>query len=327
MKISPVEDLFSVINDTAVILQEELSLTFLEALAETGENIFQEAILQEEISELSRKRLKKSYESLTLARFSVEEIRKSFQLAILKGMKESVQPNHQMTPDAVGMLVGYLVNKFVTKPSYRLFDPAIGTGNLLTTVINQQEGKAIESIGIEIDDLLIKLAYINANLQQHPIQLYNQDSLEPLFIELADAVVSDLPVGYYPNDVRAADFQLKSENGHSYAHHLFIEQSIKYTKEGGYLFFLIPNGLFESEEAPKLHEFLKEHAYIQAILQLPLTMFRHENAAKSVLILQKKGEQAKAPKQVLLVNLPSLSNGHQVEKTLQKIDQWIRENK
>ncbi|MDF1508733.1 class I SAM-dependent methyltransferase [Robertmurraya sp. DFI.2.37] len=327
MKISPVEDLFSVINDTAVILQEELSLTFLEALAETGENIFQEAILQEEISELSRKRLKKSYESLTLARFSVEEIRKSFQLAILKGMKESVQPNHQMTPDAVGMLVGYLVNKFVTKPSYRLFDPAIGTGNLLTTVINQQEGKAIESIGIEIDDLLIKLAYINANLQQHPIQLYNQDSLEPLFIELADAVVSDLPVGYYPNDVRAADFQLKSENGHSYAHHLFIEQSIKYTKEGGYLFFLFPNGLFESEEAPKLHEFLKEHAYIQAILQLPLTMFRHENAAKSVLILQKKGEQAKAPKQVLLVNLPSLSNGHQVEKTLQKIDQWIRENK
>lgn len=327
MKISPVEDLFSVINDTAVILQEELSLTFLEALAETGENIFQEAILQEEISELSRKRLKKSYESLTLARFSVEEIRKSFQLAILKGMKESVQPNHQMTPDAVGMLVGYLVNKFVTKPSYLLLDPAIGTGNLLTTVINQQEGKAIESIGIEIDDLLIKLAYINANLQQHPIQLYNQDSLEPLFIELADAVVSDLPVGYYPNDVRANDFQLKSEKGHSYAHHLFIEQSIKYTKEGGYLFFLIPNGLFESEEAPKLHEFLKEHVYIQAILQLPLTMFRHENAAKSVLILQKKGEQAKAPKQVLLATLPSLSNGHQVEKMLQKIDQWITENK
>ncbi|WP_019154849.1 class I SAM-dependent methyltransferase [Robertmurraya massiliosenegalensis] len=328
MKISPVEDLFSVINDTATILQEELSITFLEALAETGENIFQEAILQdEEISELSKKRLKKSYESLKLDRFTVEEIRKSFQLAILKGMKESVQPNHQMTPDAVGMLVGYLVNKFVTKTSYRLFDPAIGTGNLLTTVINQQAGKQIEGMGIDVDDLLIKLAFINANLQQHPIELYNQDSLEPLFIELADAVVSDLPVGYYPNDVRAAEFQLKSDKGHSYAHHLFIEQSIKYTKDGGYLFFIIPNGLFESEEAPKLHEFLKEHAYIQSILQLPLTMFRHENAAKSVLILQKKGEEVKAPKQVLLVNLPSLSNGHQVEKTLKKIDQWIKENK
>lgn len=327
MKISPVEDLFSVINDTATILQEELSITFLEALAETGENIFQNSILQEDLSELTEKRLKKSYESLQLNSHTAEEIRKSFQLAILKGMKESAQPNHQMTPDAVGLLVGYLVNKFVTKSSYRLFDPAVGTGNLLTTVMNQQLDKEVEGMGIDIDDLLIKLAYVNANLQQHPVELFNQDSLEPLFIELADAVVSDLPIGYYPNDVRANDFQLKSEKGHSYAHHLFIEQSLNYTKPGGYLFFIIPNGLFESEEAPKLHQYLKETAYIQGILQLPLSMFRQQNAAKSILILQKKGEDVKAPKQVLLVNLPSLSNGVQVESILSKIDVWMAENK
>ncbi|RTR29601.1 class I SAM-dependent methyltransferase [Robertmurraya yapensis] len=327
MKISPVEDLFSVINDTAIILQEELSITFLEALAETGENIFQNSILQEDLSELTEKRLKKSYESLQLNSHTAEEIRKSFQLAILKGMKESAQPNHQMTPDAVGLLVGYLVNKFVTKSTYRLFDPAVGTGNLLTTVMNQQLEKEIDGMGIDIDDLLIKLAYVNANLQQHPVELFNQDSLEPLFIELADAVVSDLPVGFYPNDVRANDFQLKSEKGHSYAHHLFIEQSLNYTKPGGYLFFIIPNGLFESEEAPKLHQYLKETAYIQGILQLPLSMFRQQNAAKSILILQKKGEDVKAPKQVLLVNLPSLSNGVQVESILSKIDVWMAENK
>lgn len=327
MKISPVEDLFSVINDTATILQEELSITFLESLAETGENIFQNTILQEDLSELTEKRLRKSYESLQLNAHTAEEIRKSFQLAILKGMKESAQPNHQMTPDAVGLLVGYLVNKFVTKSTYRLFDPAVGTGNLLTTVMNQQLDKEIDGMGIDIDELLIKLAYVNANLQQHPVELFNQDSLEPLFIELADAVVSDLPVGYYPNDVRANDFQLKSEKGHSYAHHLFIEQSLNYTKPGGYLFFIIPNGLFESEEAPKLHQYLKETAHIQGILQLPLSMFRQQNAAKSILILQKKGEDVKAPKQVLLVNLPSLSNGVQVESILSKIDVWMAENK
>lgn len=327
MKITPVEDLFSVINDTATILQEELSITFLEALAETGENIFQQSILQEDLSELATKRLKKSYESIKINSYTVEEIRKSFQLAILKGMKENVQPNHQMTPDAVGLLVGYLVNKFVKQSSFILFDPAIGTGNLMTTVMNQQLEKSIQGIGIDIDDLLIKLAYVNANLQQHPIELYNQDSLEPLFIEMADAVVSDLPVGYYPNDVRAADYELKAEEGHSYAHHLFIEQSMKYTKAGGYLFFIIPNGLFESAEAPKLRQYIKETAHIQAILQLPKTMFRSENAAKSILILQKKGENVKVPKQVLLVNLPSLSNSTEVEKILSKIDVWLAENK
>ena len=51
-------------------------------------------------------------------------------------------------------------------------------------------------------------------------------------------VVSDLPVGYYPNDSRATEYQLKADEGHSYAHHLFIEQSIRYVKDGGYLCFL-----------------------------------------------------------------------------------------
>ena len=33
-----------------------------------------------------------------------EEIRKGIQLAILKGMKKAVQVNHQMTPDAIGLI-------------------------------------------------------------------------------------------------------------------------------------------------------------------------------------------------------------------------------
>lgn len=327
MKITPVEDLFTVFNETALVIQEELSCTYLEALAETGENIFQENILQEELSELSEKRLRKTYESVHLSNFSKEEIRKSFQLAILKGMKEIIQANHQMTPDAVGMLVGYLVNKFVQEQAFRLLDPAVGTGNLLTTVMNQQQNKAVEAIGIDIDDILIKLSYVNANLQQHPIQLFNQNSLESLFINEADVVVSDLPIGYYPNDVRAAEFEMKADKGHTYAHHLFIEQSMRHIKAGGYLFFIVPNGLFESEQAPKLNEYIKKYANIQGLLQLPLTLFKSEKSAKSIFILQKKGEGILPPKQVLLVNLPSLSKTLEVEKILRKIDGWYKENK
>jgi site-specific DNA-methyltransferase (adenine-specific) len=327
VKTTPVEELFIVINETATLLQEELNCSYLEALAETGENLFQQAVMQNELSELSAKRLKKAYENIHLNRFTKEEIRKSFQLAILKGMKESVQPNHQMTPDTIGMFIGYLLKKFIKNKTYRILDPAVGTGNLLTAAMNQDLDKTIEGIGIEIDDLLIKLAFINANLQEYPIQFFNQDSLEPLFIEPVDAVISDLPVGYYPNDVRATDYQLKADEGHSYAHHLFIEQSIKHVKPGGYLFFVIPNGLFESEQSMKLHEFLKETVYIQGIVQLPETMFKNKQTQKSILILQKKHETVKPPKQVLLVNMPSLSNASEVEKILLNIDHWISENK
>jgi len=327
MSPSTLEDLFTLFNETASILQEELNCTYLEALAETGENLFQQSVLQEELSELTLKRLKKSYESFRPDKYTAEELRKAYQLAILKGMKESVQPNHQMTPDAVGMLVGYLVDKFVQSTNFRLLDPAVGTGNLLTTVMNHQVNKKVTAIGVDIDDLLIHLSFVNANLQEHQIELFNQDSLEPLFIDPVDAVVADLPVGYYPNDVRAQDYELKSSEGHSYAHHLFIEQSVKHTKAGGYLFFIIPNGLFESEEAPKLHAFLKEQAHIQGILQLPMTMFKNKQAAKSILILQKLGGDILPPKQVLLVNIPTLSKGQDVERMLRNIDIWIKENK
>jgi site-specific DNA-methyltransferase (adenine-specific) len=327
MKTTPVEDLFSVFNETAVIMQEELSCTYLEALAETGENLFQGSVLQEELSELTVKRLKKSYENIRLDHFTNEEIRKSFQLAILKGMKELMQPNHQMTPDSVGLLLGYLVGKFVQEEKIRLLDPAVGTGNLLTTVMNQGKDKQIEAIGIDIDDILIRLSYVNANLQQHPVELFNQDSLEPLFIEKADVVVTDLPIGYYPNDLRAADYEIKADEGHTYAHHLFIEQSMRHTRDGGYLFFIIPNGLFESEQAPKLHAYIKKHGHIQGVLQLPLSLFKNEKAAKSIFIMQKKGENIKPPKEVLLANLPSLSNINEVDNILRKIEKWIKDNK
>ena len=59
--------------------------------------------------------------------------------------------------------------------------------------------------------------------------------------------------------------------------------------QGGYLFFIIPNGLFESEQSKKLHEFFKETVVIQGIIQLPESMFKNKQAAKSILILQKKG--------------------------------------
>ncbi|MBA4537958.1 class I SAM-dependent methyltransferase [Bacillus aquiflavi] len=328
MSISPTEKLFSIFDQTALMLEKELSCSYLEAIAETGENLFHKAVLQDEISEITVKRIKKQYEQINLDSMTNEEIRKAYQLAILKGMKQQVQSNHQMTPDGVGMLVSYLVSKFMGAcPRYRLLDPAIGTGNLLTTVLNGQTNKEIESIGIDIDDVLIKLAYVNANLQKHSIELFNQDSLELLFVDPVDVVVSDLPVGYYPNDLRASEFKLKADEGHSFAHHLFIEQSCRYVKPGGYLFFIIPNHMFKTSEAPKLHQFIQNNLIIQGLLQLPLSMFTNEQAGKSIFILQKNKEGIIPPKQVLLVDLPSFSNSKAIETILYKINNWFKENK
>ncbi|ACJ77426.1 class I SAM-dependent methyltransferase [Bacillus paranthracis] len=324
-----VETLFSIFDSSAVVLRKELDVTYLEALVETGDNLFEGAILQEELSESAIERLNREYSTFNEETYKGEEIRKAFQLAILKGMKEGVQANHEMTPDAVGMFMSYLFHKFMKgQNEITVLDPAIGTGNLMTTVFNSaQENVTMSGFGVEVDEVLIKLALVNANLQKHAIEFFHQDGLAPLYIDPVDAVVSDLPVGYYPNEIGASEYKLKADEGMSYAHHLFIEQSVKHTKEGGYLFFLVPNFIFESDQAPKLHAFIKETCFIQGLLQLPVSMFKNEKNAKSIFVLQKKGPSVTMPKQALLVELPKFSNMKAMEDIMDQLNTWFATHK
>ncbi|MBE5104594.1 class I SAM-dependent methyltransferase [Bacillus thuringiensis] len=324
-----VETLFSIFDSSAVVLRKELDVTYLEALVETGDNLFEGAILQEELSESAIERLNREYSTFNEETYKGEEIRKAFQLAILKGMKEGVQANHEMTPDAVGMFMSYLFHKFMQDQNeITVLDPAIGTGNLMTTVFNSaKEELTMSGFGVEVDEVLIKLALVNANLQKHAIEFFHQDGLAPLYIDPVDAVVSDLPIGYYPNEIGASEYKLKADEGMSYAHHLFIEQSVKHTKEGGYLFFLVPNFIFESDQAPKLHAFIKETCFIQGLLQLPVSMFKNEKNAKSIFVLQKKGPSVTMPKQALLVELPKFSNMKAMEDIMDQLNTWFATHK
>ena len=248
-----VETLFSIFDSSAVVLRKELDVTYLEALVETGDNLFEGAILQEELSESAIERLNREYSTFNEETYKGEEIRKAFQLAILKGMKEGVQANHEMTPDAVGMFMSYLFHKFMKgQNEITVLDPAIGTGNLMTTVFNSAQEKHYDE---------------------------------------------------------------------------WIWQSVKHTKEGGYLFFLVPNFIFESDQAPKLHAFIKETCFIQGLLQLPVSMFKNEKNAKSIFVLQKKGPSVTMPKQALLVELPKFSNMKAMEDIMDQLNTWFATHK
>ena len=324
---SKIENLFQVLDQTAEIIMQSCQLTYLEALVETGENLFQGDILQA-VDDVAKKRMERLYHSIHLDMLSREEIRRAFQLVILKGMRDYVQPHHQMTPDSIGILISGLLREFLINENiekFTLLDPAIGTGNLVATIQNHLSDYSIEAYGVEVDDVLLKLAYVQANLQEQSLQLFNQDALEPLFIDPVDIVVSDLPVGFYSRKEFAQAFQLDREDGHAFSHYLFIEQSLKHTKPGGLLFFVIPNDLFEGEEASKLHAFLKEHALIQGLIQLPLSMFKNEKNAKSIFILKKKKEGEAPPKKVFMAQMPKLTNKNAVQDILAQIRSWFRE--
>ncbi|MFZ4450665.1 class I SAM-dependent methyltransferase [Salibacterium aidingense] len=322
--VTEVEKLHTLIDDMASSIQQHTDVTYLEALAEAGENVFQHRIVQT-LPDEENKRLTKKLDEELPEEMKKEEIRKAFQLAVIKGMKEAVQPHHAMTPDAVAMFMGYLVEKLTSKrESLALLDPAAGTANLLSAVLNQMS-KETAAYGAEVDETLLKIAYVLSNLQEHDVELFHQDSIEQLASPEVDVIVSDLPVGYYPKEEVTEGFHLKSKEGRSYVHHLLIEKCMANVKPGGFFILLIPNFMFESEEAPALHTYIKEEAVILGLLQLPSSMFKTEQAGKSIWLLQKKGPEVVQPGQALLAELPSFNNQEALLDMMKQMDKWFKE--
>ncbi|KZE64578.1 DNA methylase [Fictibacillus phosphorivorans] len=319
-----VEKLFVTMDNTATAIKDKLDIPYLDALVETGENLFFQEIPKEYPKELTNV-LTDEYKKNNLTEFGKEETRKAFQLAVLKGMKEAVQPHHAMTPDAVALFAGYLVQKFTNKTdNLTLLDPVVGSGNLITAVMNQLKDKETVAFGVEVDETLLRLAWVNANIQKHKVELFHQDVIKPLYADPVDVVIADLPVGYYPDDEGAKAFKVYEKEGHTFAHHLIIEQATHHLKEAGVGLFIVPNNIFESEQADLLKAWMKETVTVLGLLQLPESLFKSAVHAKSILILQKNGEGAIKPKQAMLAQLPSFSNKNGLGNVMEQMNEWFK---
>ncbi len=300
----------------------EKIFSYLDTYAESAELLYLEAVI-----EACEKWLAGEQMPDLIGDISKEDVRRGIQLAVLKGMQQHAQPHHQMTPDSIGMLIGHIAGKLVEgDKDISLLDPSVGTGNLLFTVMNTIEGK-VSANAVEIDELLIRLAAIAAELLEHRITFHVQDALRPLLIDPVDLTISDLPIGYYPDDDNAVNYEMVPAEGHAYAHHLFIEQSMNHTKPGGYAIFIAPANLFESEQASQLHRYLKQQTRIRAVIQLPPSLFRSAAHAKCLLILQKPAPEMGPSPDVLLAEVPDMKNKKAMAFFLQEIDAWAAKEK
>ncbi|WP_406827455.1 class I SAM-dependent methyltransferase [Pediococcus inopinatus] len=328
------EQLFNIIDESTETLMRELDTSYLDALIETGDNLISGEVRTEngKPSTIEKNNLEHFYSEANIKQLDPEVIRQAIQLAILKASQQDhIQANHQMTPDTIGMLFAYLLQELLqTSDVLTVFDPAVGTANLLTTIINDiyrnHADTKITGIGVDNDDSMLAMADINSRLQGLDIDLYHQDALDQLVFNAADVAVSDLPVGYYPIDHRVKNYETHSTEGHSYVHHLLIEQAMNHVVPGGFGIFLVPSNLFQTEQAANLLKFFKNKVYLQGFLNLPKDLFTNASLQKSILIMQNYGEQAKQVPQVLLGDFPSFKKQKEMKKFLAEIKQWHRQN-
>ncbi|MYY91369.1 class I SAM-dependent methyltransferase [Ligilactobacillus salivarius] len=332
-KMKKIQKEYSLLEEAVKELQKNLQTTYLDALIETLENILDNNQVHVEDDKPDKKtvaKLKELYADSNIKNLEADEKRQVIRLLILKSYSEDkIQANHQMTPDSIGMIVSYLIELFAdSKKVLTITDICVGTGNLLTDIYNNldKQNKNIQAYGIDNDDTLLALASISTQFQKQNIELYHQDAIEELLIPKTDLVVGDLPVGYYPIDDKVSDYITKNNDGHSYAHYVLIEKSIRQLKEDGIGIFIVPRGIFEVKDSVKLLKYIQKVGYLQGLLNLPTELFNDKQSMKSILVVQKKGNKAKQAEEVLLGDFPSFKKQEEFKKFINEIVSWAKKN-
>ena len=315
MNFEKIEKAYGYLLENTQTIQNDLQTNFYDALVE------QNAIYLDGQTELTL--VKANNQRLKDLNLNKEEWRRSFQYLLMKAAQtEPLQANHQFTPDGIGFLLVFLVDQLASSDKVDVLEIGSGTGNLAQTLMNNCQ-RSLDYLGLEIDDLLIDLAASMAEVMKSDVNFAQGDAVRPQVLKESDVIISDLPVGYYPDDAIASRYQVASPQGHTYAHHLLIEQSLKYLKPGGIAIFLAPNDLLTSEQSPLLKKWMQDHAQVLAMVTLPENLFRSANLAKTIFVLRKQEE---AEVQPFVHPLTDLQDQEDVMKFRESFQNWNKES-
>ena len=315
MNFEKIEKAYGYLLENTQTIQNDLQTNFYDALVE------QNAIYLDGQTELTL--VKENNQRLKDLNLNKEEWRRSFQYLLMKAAQtEPLQANHQFTPDGIGFLLVFLVDQLASSDQVDVLEMGSGTGNLAQTLMNNCQ-RSLDYLGLEIDDLLIDLAASMAEVMKADVNFAQGDAVRPQVLKESDVIISDLPVGYYPDDAIASRYQVASPQGHTYAHHLLIEQSLKYLKPGGFAIFLAPNDLLTSEQSPLLKQWMQDHAQVLAMVTLPENLFRSANLAKTIFVFRKQEEAVVQP---FVYPLTDLQDQEDLMKFRESFQNWNKES-
>ena len=287
MDFEKIEQAYTYLLENVQIIQNDLATSFYDALIE------QNGIYLDGQTNLEQ--VKKNNHALKRLALRKEEWLRTYQFLLMKAAQtEPLQANHQFTPDAIGHLMIFIIEQLFPTEDLSLLELGSGMGILGASFLTSMN-KKVDYLGIELDDLLIDLAASMAEVMDLQMGFVQGDAVRPQVLKESDIIVSDLPVGYYPDDQTASRYQVAAKDEHTYAHHLLMEQSLKYLKTGGYAIFLAPTDLLTSPQSELLKSWLTEKAQLVAIIALPDDLFAHGAQSKTIFVLQKKTGEAIEP--------------------------------
>ena len=311
MDFEKIEQAYTYLLENIQIIQNDLATNFYDALIEQN-SIYLDGETNLQVVKDNNKSLKR----LALRK---EEWLRTYQFLLMKAAQtEPLQANHQFTPDTVALLLVFIIEELWPAQEMNLLELGSGMGILGASFLTSLD-KKVDYLGVEIDDLLIDLAASITEVIGLPAVYAQGDAVRPQILKESDIIISDLPIGYYPDDQVASRYEVAASDEHTYAHHLLMEQSLKYLKNGGFAIFLAPSNLLSSPQSDLLKLWLKKNAQLVAMITLPENLFSQGSNSKAIFVLQKKGSKAVEP---FVYPLNNLRDSQELADFKEKFQIW-----
>ena len=315
MNFEKIEQAYTLLLENVQEIQNDLLTSFYDALIEQNGSYLD--------GDIELDSVRQNNEKLKALKLSKEEWRRAYQFLLMKAAQtKPLQANHQFTPDSIGFILTFLIDQLSKKEHIDILEIGSGMGNLAETILNNTK-KNVDYLGLELDDLLIDISASIADVMDAKVSFVQGDAVRPQVLKESDVIISDLPVGFYPDDNIAMRYEVASRQEHTYAHHLLMEQSLKYLKSDGYAIFLAPNDLLTSSQSDLLKKWLQKHAQIVAMIALPESLFGNAAYAKTIFVLKKQDEQAIQP---FVYALSDLQNQADLLTFSEKFQNWSQES-
>ena len=311
MDFEKIEQAYTYLLENIQIIQNDLATNFYDALIEQN-SIYLDGQTNLQVVKDNNKSLKR----LALRK---EEWLRTYQFLLMKAAQtEPLQANHQFTPDTVALLLIFIIEELWPGQELNLLELGSGMGILGASFLTSLD-KKVDYLGVEIDDLLIDLAASITEVIGLPAVYAQGDAVRPQILKESDIIVSDLPIGYYPDDQVASRYEVAASDEHTDAHHVLMEQSLKYLKNGGFAIFLAPSNLLSSPQSDLLKLWLKKNAQLVAMITLPENLFSQGSNSKAIFVLQKKGSTAVEP---FVYPLSNLRDSQELADFKEKFQIW-----
>jgi len=305
-----IERLFNYLDSVALRLHEMDGTVYLNGVS-LALSFLLDDVLHKEVPQTVSDDIAAYKAKITGAGFDKETVRKAIQLALLKGFKSMNITNSMMTPDSIGIFIAYIIRKlYDLRQDMAIFDPLVGTGNLLAT-INNHAREDMHYEGVDVDPLLCELARNVLDALEIPNQIYHQDTL--MFSkEPYDLIVTDFPIESI--DRKAMYFPYRVILKHS-----------ETVKPGRFFLALIENDFFDQKESDDFKKTLSDKMHLYGLIKFDEGLFKSH--PKSLLILQRKKTPDASIDDFLMADLPPFTDEEAFNASIGKIEQWFKKRK